>query len=539
MSKLIYHPYLLSCLLPFLGGVLYALGFPIKGFYSFFLLPIVGMTFLIYSLKIKALKGSHKDPNRIINILSFSFGYYITGYYWIPYTIKEFGNIPFPFNFLLGSAFSLIIAPQFFAFLLSINILSKLKKTRAYSIVLNESNHLVFFAFLMTVFEYYIPQQFPAHLGHPWIQLTPYLALAPIFGAPIYSFISYLIAFILSEFITSRKVHKFSLAIALLLIFLNFSGPLEKVTPENVDFKNQLRLVQTNVGNFLKVDAEGGGHQATREILLDYLELSTLPSKAPIDLVIWPETAFPNLLSSTTLKTDKGSLPWVLKQTIQQTQAELFIGGYDFNPNKKYSFESEYNSAFHFDSQGFLKNTYHKMKLIPFGESLPFGYFNQYLGPHIKNISFFAKGEQYTLFKTKNKTPFISAICYEILFSSFIKTYLNSTSEQASFLINLTNDSWYGDTSEPYQHLSLAKWRSIEFDIPIVRMTNTGITSIIFSDGTESERLNIHEKKKLDILLLSKKRHKTIFQRFGFFALFSFIFLVMLLSFLIKKKPFP
>src|SRR5690606_21675085 len=83
------------------------------------------------------------------------------------------------------------------------------------------------------------------------------------------------------------------------------------------------------------------------------------------------------------------------------------------------------------------------------------------------------------------------------------------------FLLNLTNDSWYGDTAEPYQHLFLAKWRAIEFGIPMVRSTNTGITSVVYPDGSESERTGIYEETSLEISLPHSKSAPTPYQRFG------------------------
>ena len=520
-----------------MGGILYALGFPTNSMPVLFIFSIIGMSLFLYSLEIVSTTSEQKIFNRIKKTLFFSLGYCLTGYYWIPYTISEFGDIPFPLNWILGVFFSLIIAPQFFVFLFSLGIIKKVQliSPKLYGLLTQKSVYPIILAFLLTFFEYYTPQQFPAHLGHPWIQITPYLGLAPIFGAAIYSFLSYLIALTICLYFSTKKVHKINLIIIIVLIFSNLLIPLNKEINNN-GYKTNIRLVQANVGNFLKISAEGGSFQAIEEIIGDYYELSTASSEAPIDLIIWPETAYPHLLSSKRMEKNKDTIPKVFKDTIFETKAELFVGGYDLNTIKRTSFESEFNTAFHFDSNANLKNVYHKMKLIPFGENLPFGFFNQYLSKMIKNISFFASGTNYTLFKTKNDAPFISGICYEILFSSFIRDYLNNTPEQASFMINLTNDSWYGDTSEPHQHLALAKWRAIEFNLPIVRMTNTGITSLIYADGSESKRLNVGEKKHLDITLQSQRRKKTFFQRVGFLSISLLVFLLVGIAHLLGRK---
>jgi len=277
-----------------------------------------------------------------------------------------------------------------------------------------------------------------------------------------------------------------------------------------------------------------GAFNAIKMVYDTYAELSLMPNENPIDLIIWPETAYPSLMSSRLLLDRPNSIPSIFKKVLNQKNAELFVGGYDQPvPGKFSSFETEYNTAFFFsprENEGShkLKNLYYKMKMIPFGETLPFGPFNRFLSNYITNVSYFAKGDKFTLFKTRNGTPFISVICYEILYSNFVRNYLNKTREDPQFLINLTNDSWYGDTSEPYQHLLLSKWRAIEFNLPFIRSTNTGITSIIYPDGSESKRLKIFEKGILDINFKTNKRGPTLFQVWGIYGSILLFFLILL-----------
>ena len=126
-------------------------------------------------------------------------------------------------------------------------------------------------------------------------------------------------------------------------------------------------------------------------------------------------------------------------------------------------------------------------------------------------------------------------ICYEILFSSFVRDYLNAVAEPPYFMINLTNDSWYGDTAEPYQHLFLAKWRSLEFGLPILRMTNTGITSVLYPDGSESQRLLPFTKGNLDIKLVMQPRSPTLYQRVGIAGIILISFVLFGISFIFRR----
>jgi len=102
----------------------------------------------------------------------------------------------------------------------------------------------------------------------------------------------------------------------------------------------------------------------------------------------------------------------------------------------------------------------------------------------------------------------------------------------------MTNDSWYGDTVEPEQHLFLTKWRAIEFKLPIVRSTNTGISVVIDENGKELQRLNIYEAANLDInLKLSneKENFQLWYKKFGIWAFIPFILLLFLFHLILLK----
>ena len=506
-------------LISFFGGILYALGFPAYNGCSLFLFPIIGFTLFCYSLsQVKQVK------KKMILGLSYSVGFYTAGFYWIPHLLKEFGGIFFPFNFILGLIFALIIIPQvyFFSF-----IHSKIKN----SIIL---------AIVYVLLEQFIPQQFPAHIGHSFMSLTPKINLvfAPIFGANFYSFFTALFGLAINEHFISKRAPK--LIYTFLIITIICHIPFFTNSQKEVDQTLSIRVVQPNIGNFLKLESEKGGITSLKQVYDSYHFLSTFNIKTKRDLIIWPETAYPQIfMSQFFINNSEIKIPLLLQNIISETSAELFIGGYDSSvQNKSDQFQTDYNSAFHFSSEGVLKNVYHKMKLIPFGEGLPFGPLNHYLSKYITNISFFAKGENYTSFKTGKNIPFVSVICYEVLFSQFVANMLNHQDTEPRFLINLTNDSWYGDTAEPHQHLFLTKWRALEFNIPIIRSTNTGITTILFPDGSESKRLNVGEKKFLDVDLKLMPRTPTYFQKFGLWGFFSLSLILLGLDLFFKRKSF-
>jgi apolipoprotein N-acyltransferase len=490
-----------SLLLSFVGGLLYAAGFPMFFGHSIFFAPFIG--FLIFNIALSFEEMNFK--RQMLCAFIYSLGFYLLGFYWIPYTLQEFGSIPFPLNYLLGLAFSLFIIPQFYFFTWA-------KKKFSNPLTLS---------IIFVLLEEFIPQQFPAHLGHSFISLTPTipLKLAPLFGSCVYSFLTVYLALNIIQHYKTKIAPKISYALIALMVILNFTG----IAPINSKLiaKLNLRIVQPNIGNFIKIDSERGSVNSLKSVFDSYYELSTKPNLIPIDLVIWPETSFPSLLVSDVLKAKPDlKIPELLSQIIDKTHSDLFIGGYDLKPSTNYSdYQSQYNAAFLFSQDKKLKDVYRKMKLIPFGEGLPFGPLNHFLSKYITNVSFFAEGDNYTLFETKNGVPFSSAICYEILFPHFIRNLISNKEKSPQFLINLTNDSWYGNTAEPHQHLFLAKWRSLEFNLPIVRATNTGITTIINRDASESIRINYNEKTSFDLPLEIFERSPTLFERLGVFMI--------------------
>ena len=529
------NKWITTIILPLIGGMIYASSFPMTFAPSFFFGTVIGMGLLFYALAFSSKEIEDKSLwLDLVSVIAFSIGYNTLGYYWIPETLKEFGQIPFPLNWSLGIFFSLIICPHLLLFTIIHRMYRKLAVSSS-SFVASVSSRNIIYALLLTLFEYFTPQQFPAHMGHSWMQLAPNLGLAPIFGAPIFSFINFWLALSLVSKVKFKRWDVLSFIVFSLFLIINISLPLSR-TQRNETISHQVRLVQPNIGNFLKISSEKGQGDAFSEIFNRYFRLSTKESTKQIDLIVWPETAYPRLLNSKNMSKDHRYSPKLIRDIMKNTGAELFTGGYDRSDSKsKNYFMTEYNTAFHFSTDGTLKDKFHKIKLIPFGEGLPFGPFNQFLSKYIQNISFFANGEKLTLFRTNKNTPFVSAICYEILFSSFIRHHLNTLEINPQFLINLTNDSWYGMTAEPEQHLFLSKWRALEFALPIVRMTNTGITSVIYANGEETKRSGLFVEEVQDIELHTSVREKTLFQKFGILLTFILGVILLLLSMGIKK----
>lgn len=541
---------------PLLSGILYASGFPLFGTRYFF---VLGTTLSVFILFNPFIKNAHADePIKarflwlIQRVALHGTGLFLAGFYWIPGTLKEFGAIPAPINSIFGILFSFFLLPHFYFFAVSILLLNHLLKSK--NLKLNATPWLtsMALALFMAQLELFIPQQFPAHIGHSWLYLSPYLGLASIFGDTLFTFFNCFIAFawILLPHKPKKKI-QFSLAFLLIFIFANVMASLAQSKFPSHPLK--VRFVQANIGNNQKLSAESGAVDSVDYVLNLYQRLSVEKANLnapPFDLIIWPETAYPLLnqsyhwdLTPKMKSSNDGTLPRkkniplpnLFREVISNTNANLLFGGYDQNPHvSPYDlYESEYNTAFLLDSNQKDYSLYYKHLLIPFGEGLPFGPLNKPLSGLLQNISFFAAGDRFEMMSFKTQagvdTHFMTAICYEILFPRYLwtywKTYWKEYQVTPQMIVNLTNDSWYGDTAEPEQHLFLARWRALEYSIPILRSTNTGITVVIDPRGVESERLSVGKIGTLDLVVDLPTQMKTLFSFWGHWPLhLGFIF---------------
>lgn len=503
----------LSFFLAFLAGGIYALAYPSFLGPGWLPLLFLGLTLFLWLLESSTIKVG------LALILAFNFGLNTFGYYWIPHTLREFGELPYIVSFLLGSSACLILQPHWWVYAIW-------KKFRPKGNWQSESKILLS-ALILTILERLVPQQFPSYVGSPWLHLAPYLGLAPYFGVVIFSFMTYWFSLEVIHQIQTKKIRPQMWMCLGLFILLNFSFSLK--IPE-ASHRLPVRIVQANIGNFLKVSSEKGDENSYEQITKTYEDLSLTKNSFSPQLIIWPETAYPD-----TFYGQDFMLAPVFHHIMEGTNAEILLGGYDQDPTKSpYDFiESIFNSSLLL-SENKVKSVYHKNILIPFGETLPFGPLNRKILSWVPAVSLFARGSGTPLMETKNGLRFVTPICYEILETNYMRELLNQWGGN-HFIINHTNDSWYGDTAEPFQHLFLSKWRALEFQLPIIRSTNTGVSSIIFQDGTESKRLGVGEIGILDVELSLSHPKSTIYQDYGAMT-FLLVFLILYLLTLWRER---
>lgn len=499
----------LSLFLAFTGGGLYALTYPATWMPGWFPLLFISLPLFL------GLLGRAENFKQILLIILFyNVGLNVVGFYWVPHTLREFGQLPWIVSVLLGLLFSFILQPHWWLYALWLKFRPGFNWQSEIGVLIS--------ALLMTLFERYFPQQFPTFAGSPWLHLAPFLGTVPYVGVVTLSFMTFWLSLEVVTQIELRRIRPQVFIVFALFVAVNALMPLEI---EDHGKTLNVRVVQANVGNFLKVSSESGDQNSFSSINRDYFNLSTTENGFRPDLIVWPETAYSSSFYSYT-----SQIPEIFMNITKKTGAEMLIGGYVQDSSKDMfdMIESVFNASVLMNDSK-IKTSYHKNILIPFGETLPFGPFNRQIVSIVPAVSLFARGNGTPLMETKGGYRFVTPICYEILESNYMRTLLNQHGENR-FIVNHTNDSWYGDTAEPHQHLFLSKWRALEFQLPVVRSTNTGISSVIYPDGSESRRLGVGEKNILDVSVPLGNGKATFYQIWGVWPLLIIAALLLLIT---------
>jgi len=202
-----------------------------------------------------------------------------------------------------------------------------------------------------------------------------------------------------------------------------------------------------------------------------YTDLTLLAKLHHPDLIIWPETATPFFFQVA------NPFKHRILALAHQMAAPLLFGAPAFE--RKGSRIEYFNSAFLISPDKEVLGRYDKIHLVPFGEYAPLSGLLGFTRDIIGAIGDFTPGEGiHNLTLPWGK--FGVLICYEVIFPDLTRQFVN---RGARFLVNITNDAWFGRTAAPYQHLSMATLRAVENRVPIVRAANTGISAVIDASG--------------------------------------------------------
>lgn len=419
----------------------------------------------------------------------------LIGFHWIAYTAVEFGHFPPVFGGLVLIAFAALAHLYYpLAGVTAFALIGMLRKTsRSKTLFHSPWFFLGLITALFIFCEAVWPSIFPWHLGYTWLWADlPGAQFADVIGFEGLNIVTLTAnALIAVGWIRAREVRRLkpslpwvSSALALFLI-TNIAGIGRETPWKTTDREAKLIVVQGNIGNFEKLIVEKNKDFA-QPIVQKYLELTgkAFSEHPDATIAVWPETAFADYLDSM-FNSQVNSV--ALRNFLQVQKRSILTGAYSYAPELKKTF----NGLFAIGPDGTpLSPPYHKSILIPFGEKFPFsdvipymkwlfpglGSFGQGLGPSVMLLPEFKLGPQ---------------ICLESLYPGFSA---KSVRAGAEILINVTNDSWFGRTFEPYQHLTMTLARAVENRRPLIRSTNTGISTIVLADGSVLERSPIDQE---------------------------------------------
>lgn len=320
----------------------------------------------------------------------------------------------------------------------------------------------------------------------------------------------------------------FVVVLTLVVAHLGFGAwRLSTATNEMVD-NVKLRIIQPGIKQ-----AEKWQEGKEMEIFNRYITLSAQTNSSTtkaldgVTHLIWPESAFPFLLTRNraAIASIAALLPQNTTLITGAMRAEAAVPG----STEGFTF----NSLYVINGDGEIIGAQDKVHLVPFGEYLPFQSQMESLG--LRQLTRlrggFSAGHQRRHIPLEDAPAFLPLVCYEIIFPGQVR----GAGEEPGWIINVTNDAWYGNTPGPYQHLRQARIRAVEEGLPLIRAANSGISMISDSFGRIIRIIPLGEIGLIDGPL-PKSVNRTMFLNMGnlpyWLILFIFFFLITF-----GKKP--
>jgi apolipoprotein N-acyltransferase len=449
---------------------------------------------------------------------AFGFGFFISGLYWIAAAL--FVDIA-SFWWLLPIAAAGL--PAAFALYVGSALLTTNLAVRC--LRLPGTARIFAFAVAWTIAEWVRGHAFtglPWNLiGYAWsggfpgaILMLQSVAVAGIYGL---SFLTVLAASLPTLFGTTwlnplSPARRFApgIAVGLLIIVPSMLGAIRLATTPTVETGYSLRIVQPSIPQTMKW--EPAAAQRNFRLLLD---LSSAPESRKLAAVVWPEAATPFLL---------GRDPYHRREiaAVASGRGYLITGAVRTNPPPS-PVAQVWNSIEAVDGNSEIVVRYDKAHLVPFGEYMPFreilplqkitpGSLDYTAGPGPRTI------------ELPGLPPFAPLICYEVIFPGAIV----DEHDRPAWMLNVTNDAWYGRTSGPYQHFAIARTRAVEEGLPLVRVANNGVSGIVDEAGRVVARIDLDTVGYADLPLPAGTSAPTLYARGGDWILLALLCLGLL-----------
>ena len=535
-------------LLLILSGILLGISFPPFPF-PFQLLMFFGLVPYFYVIE---KKKKLIDINRSSYLAFFVFG--LITLYWVGSWQKNAD----PFLMISG-ALLIFVNPLFLLIPSTIFYFSRK--------IFPGKTALYFFPLFWVTYEY---AYMITDLSFPWLTLgsglshfTSFIQIADIIGtlglSLVVVLINVLIYRVFIKYYSQRKISYYNLFTAVLLYsFILLYGFIKIDTYHLSDRKIRVGLIQPNIDPWAKWNI-GSLNDFTNL----YLNYSRKAVNKGAKFIVWPETALGGYLLGGNYEDALDSI----YDFVQKNDVYLMTGmpdiryyhkGEKMPSDVKYSsnvgYYATYNAIYLFSPDTRVIQRYGKMKLVPFGERVPFVDTFPFLGKIIRwgvGITGWNVGKDTILFKIKDKelikglsnssandtVKIDGLVCYESIFPIFVSEFVR---KGAQFITVVTNDSWYGNSSGPYQHKEMSVLRAVENRRTVIRAANGGISCIIDPLG----RTVIHSKMFTKTFLVGDviiQNDETFFTKHAYLvpilsSVFSIWVIGMFILFWLKKK---
>lgn len=448
----------------------------------------------------------------------YAMGMFLPGLWWIHVSMTYFGGIPLPVAFVLLACLSAYLAlyPT-----LACWAFARFFRERHWS------RWLLAFPALWQVADWL---RGSVMTGFPWLWFGytqidgPLKGLAPLLGVQAITLALLLTASSLWLVWQSRRLIWLALPTALIAVAMLSMQHSWVSRGEPV----KVALVQGNIEQSLKWDPE-----ALVPTVRKYQDLSRANQDA--DIIIWPESAIPAL--------EKEMVPYLenLDKAMKVNDTALISGiiNFDMDERRFYNVvlgmgltDLDGKQSYHYQQA----NRYNKVHLLPIGEYVPLGDLLRPIAPFFNlPMSDFSEGAPVQENLLAKGLRLATAICYEIIFPEEVRRNVQADTD---FLLTVSNDAWFGKSIGPWQHMEIARMRSLELARPLLRGTNTGITVATEVDGHIIGQLPQFEDGVLRVEV-RPARGMTPYQRLGSWPLYGLTAALLLLALWLRPRAHP
>jgi len=395
------------------------------------------------------------------------FVFYLCTMYWVGYTIRHYANLPLPIVAGIVVLMASVLAVYHGLFAAGLRLFARGGR----SVVWVAPALWVTLEWLRGWFFIGFPW---GDLGYSQYRFHDLVQIAEVTGVYGVSAVLVLFNVVAAEVLRERgrdvrRQLPALVTVTVLVFVLPALGRWRVATLAHEPIVGSMRvgLTQGNVEQDRKWDPA-----FQNETLDRYHRLTLAAAQEGAHLIVWPETAAPFFLQ------EPGARRESVLELARQAKVPLLIGSPAFERHEGNEIEQR-NRAYLIEPDGREGAFYDKMQLVPFGEYVPFQRVLFFVNQLVTAVATLGPGEETTVFQIP-EGRFGVLICYEGIFPALTRRFVNGG---ADFLVNVTNDAWYGRTAAPYQHLVQATFRAIENRVPLVRAANTGISAIVDADG--------------------------------------------------------